>query len=146
MHKHRIYHKGSVETFSCKIIKWLQIVLLSYGDFYTLIRHVRKTLIYSHFTIYSKIKYNKNPNNNIKSTHPNFSYFLNHIQSLISKTLIYLQQITNTVSKLLKTAYIYRLTSSWFPNFTNHKFLLLTIRLENIGVKLKQTIPPLKYP
>ena len=107
MHKHRIYHKGSFETFSCKIIKWLQIVLLSYGDFYTLIRDVRKTLIYSHLTIYSKIKYNKNPNNNIKSTHPNFSYFLNHIQSLISKTLIYLQQITNTVSKLLKTVYIY---------------------------------------
>ena len=50
----------------------------------------------------------------------------------------------NTVSKFLRTAYIYRLTNSWFLNFTNHKFQLLTVILENIKVKLKQTIPPFR--
>ena len=41
---HRIYYSGSFNIFTHKFIKWLQLVLLSYGDFYSTIKHVRKHL------------------------------------------------------------------------------------------------------
>ena len=52
MHKHRICHSDSFAIFSYKFTNNYQTMVFSYGDFHTLIRHVRKhlyTVIYSDF-------------------------------------------------------------------------------------------------
>ena len=85
MCKHRICHSDSFATLSCKFTKNYQMMVISYGHFYALIRHVKKHLYIVIQPFRAKLNTTKIPALTSKVLTLTLSYFLNHIQSLISK-------------------------------------------------------------
>ena len=85
MCKHRICHSDSFVTFSCIYTNNYQTMVFSYGDFYSLIRHVIKHLYIVIQPFIAKLNTTRIPIVTSEVLTLTFSYFLNHIQSLISK-------------------------------------------------------------
>ena len=85
MHEHRICHSNSFAMFSRKFVNNYQTMVFSYGNFYNLIRHVMKHLYIVMQPFRAKIHTTKIPAAALKVLILTFSYFLNHIKSLISK-------------------------------------------------------------
>ena len=63
--------EAAFKHFLVKFTNNYQTMVFSYGDFYTLIRHVIQHLHIVIKPFRAKI-HNKNPSSSIKSTHPNF--------------------------------------------------------------------------